>query len=374
MNKEKIITLFEENFTNHGELGASLSIWKHGEPMLQLSKGWCDKEQQKAWNKETIIPVYSATKGPASATLLMLLDENGLTPQSRVCQVWDAFPNKQSTFAELISHQCGLAALDEVVSVFDFDAVIDAIEKQESNWKLGDGHGYHPRTFGFLLDKPVRILTDKSLGEVWQERVADPLSLDLWIGLPKSEHSRVATLYPGKASKEELQSGFYKEFNQLGTLVRKAFSSPKGLQGVHEMNTSKAWESGLPAMAGVATADALAKFYQACIGQLKFFSDNVLDWMCESQTMGQDKILCTPTHFSCGFQKDPLDVKGEKIRQHYGPSLNAFGHPGAGGSHAFGDPDSGISFAYTMNQMDLAVLPGAKSLNLIKKLFEITSL
>ena len=205
--------------------------------------------------------------------------------------------------------------------------------------------------------------------EIWRERIADPLGIYLWIDLPESEHSRVATLYPGKASKEELQSGFYKEFNQPGTLVRKAFSSPKGLQGVHEMNTPKAWKAGLPAMGGVATAGALAKFYQACIGQIDFFSGDVLEWMRTSQMMGKDKILCTPTHFSCGFQKDPLDEAGRKIRKHYGTSLNAFGHPGAGGSHAFGDPDSRISFAYTMNQMDLAVLPGAKSLNLIEKLF-----
>ncbi len=369
MNIQEVEQQFSKNFTEHGELGASLSVWKNGEQILQLSQGWCDKEKQRAWGAESMVPVYSATKGPAASVLLMLLDENGLTPESRVYQVWSGFPNKQATFAELMSHQCGLAALDETVSVFDFDGVIDAIEKQEPNWQLGDGYGYHPRTFGFLLDKPVRMLTGKSISELWRERIADPLGIDLWITLPESEHSRVATLYPGKASKEELESGFYKEFNQSGTLVRKAFSSPKGLQGVHEMNTAKAWEAGLPAMGGVATADGLAKFYQACIGQLELFSDDVLRWMCESQVMGDDKILCTPTHFSCGFQKDPIDASGNKLRMHYGPSVNAFGHPGAGGSHAFGDPDSGVSFGYTMNQMDLAVLPGAKSLRLIDKLF-----
>lgn len=369
MNIQEVEQQFSKNFTEYGELGASLSVWKNGEQLLQLSQGWCDKGQEKAWDEQALVPVYSATKGPAASVLLMLLDENGLTPESRVCQVWSGFPDKQATFAELMSHQCGLAALDETVSIFDFDAVIEAIEKQEANWQLGDGHGYHPRTFGFLLDKPVRVLAGKSLGEVWRERIAGPLDLDLWIGLPESEYVRVATLYPGKASNEELQSGFYKEFNQSGSLVRKAFGSPKGLQGVHEMNTPKAWASGLPAMGGVATADALAKFYQACIGQLECFSDDVLEWMRASQVMGDDKILCTPTHFSCGFQKDPVDEAGNKTRKHYGPSVNAFGHPGAGGSHAFGDPDSGVSFAYTMNQMDLAVLPGAKSLRLIEKLF-----
>ncbi|MGJ8655640.1 MAG: serine hydrolase domain-containing protein [Akkermansiaceae bacterium] len=369
MSLENIEKAFYRNFAEYGELGASLSVWKDGERVLSLANGWCDKGHERVWDERTLVPIYSATKGPAASVLLMLLDENGLTPDARVCQVWENFPNQQATFGELMSHQCGLAALDEKVSVFDFDGVIEAVEGQSPNWELGDGHGYHPRTFGFLLDKPVRLLARKSLGEVWQERVADPLDLDLWIGLPEGEHHRVATLYPGKADKAELASGFYKEFNQPGTLVRRAFGSPRGLHGVHEMNTAKAWEAGLPAMGGVATADALAKFYQACIGKVDCFSDDVREWMGDSQVMGDDLVLMTPTHFSCGFQKDPLGVDGKKLRGHYGPSREAFGHPGAGGSHAFGDLESGISFAYTMNQMDLAVLPGAKSLNMIDVLY-----
>lgn len=369
MDLEGVENTFRRNFIEHGELGASLSVWKDGERVISLAEGWCDRGRDRVWDEQTLVPIYSATKGPAAAVLLMLLDDNGLTPETRVCQVWEGFPNQQATFAELMSHQCGLAALDEKVSVFDFEGVIDAIERQLPNWELGDGHGYHPRTFGFLLDKVVRVLSGRTLGEVWRERVADPLGLDLWIGLPESEHYRVATLYPGKADKAELESGFYKEFNQQGSLVRKAFGSPQGLHGVHEMNTAKAWEAALPAMGGVATADALAKFYQACVGKLECFSDDVREWMKASQVMGDDAILCTPTHFSCGFQKDPLGVSGEKLRRHYGPSIDAFGHPGAGGSHAFGDPDSGISFAYTMNQMDLAVLPGAKSLDMVAALY-----
>jgi CubicO group peptidase (beta-lactamase class C family) len=369
MNIKSIEKEFYRNFAEYGELGASLSVWRDGELAIDLSHGWRDKSHQSPWDAQSIVPIYSATKGPAVSVLLMLLDENGLTPESRVCQVWKNFPNERATFAELMSHQCGLAAMDEIASVYDFDAVIEAIEGQSLNWNLGDAHGYHPRTFGFLLDKAVRFLAGKPLGEIWRERVADPLNLDLWIGLPESEHHRVATLYPGKADKAELESGFYKEFNQPGSIVREAFSSPKGLHGVHEMNTPKAWQAALPAMGGVANAHALAKFYQACIGQVECFSDDVREWMQASQIMGDDLVLCTPTHFTCGFQKDPLDRDGQKMRQHYGPSKKAFGHPGAGGSHAYGDPENGISFAYTMNQMDLAVLPGAKSLNMISSLY-----
>lgn len=365
---EKIQQNFERNFTQFGEIGASLSIWKDGEEIVNLAAGWCEKEQLRPWTAETLVPVYSSTKGPASAILLMLLDENGLRPESRVCQLWQQFPNSRATFADMMSHQCGLAALDQPASIYDYPAVIAAIEAQEPNWRLGDGHGYHPRTYGFLLDECVRRLTGIPLGQVWQQRIAQPLGLDFFIGLPESEFHRVAKLYPGKMDRSELESGFYKEFNRPGSLVKRAFSSPRGLHAVHEMNTPKAWTAALPAMGGIGTAAALAKFYQACIGKLDLFSDDVRSWMRESQISGDDFILCTPTHFSCGFQKDPLDDDGNKLRHHYGKSNNAFGHPGAGGSHAFADPDSGISFAYTMNQMDLAVLPGAKTLNIIAEL------
>ena len=87
------------------------------------------------------------------------------------------------------------------------------------------------------------------------------------------------------------------------------------------------------------------------------------------RSSGYDRVLLRPTEFTCGAQRDPLDAAGKKVRRIYGPSVSAFGHPGAGGSHAFGDPETGISFAYVMNQMDLSVMPGAKCLEMIDALF-----
>lgn len=366
---ERVVAAFEGNFLCRGELGASLSIWKDGVEVVNLANGWCEREKKRQWTVDTLAPVYSATKGPASATLLMVLEENGLGPDDLVRRVWDGFPVPQATFSELLSHQCGLTALDTKASIFEYDAVISAIESQQPNWTLGDGHGYHPRTFGFLIEHPVRILTGKSLGEVWRERIADPLELDFWIGLPEEEFPRVARLYTGKMDKSDLEDGFYKEFNKEGSLVKQAFASPRGLHAVHEMNTPAAWTSGLPAMGGIGTARALAKFYQAAIGKIPLFSDDLCKWFSTPVVSGGDRILMTQTRFSCGFQLDPVDVGGRKIRHHYGGSLSGFGHPGAGGSHAFGDPETGYSFAYTMNQMELSVLPGAKSLELIDALF-----
>ena len=366
----QVLSVFEENFRTRGELGASVSVWWRGEEILSVAQGWCEKEQLRPWTADTLVPVYSATKGPSSATLLLVLDENGFGPETPVREVWPSFPVEEATFAHLLSHQCGLAALDRKASVWDHAEVIAAIEAQIPAWRPGDGHGYHPRTFGALVDEPVRRLTGKPLGAVWREKIAEPLGLEFWIGLPESEHHRVARLYPGKAGAEDMQSGFYKEFNTADSIVRRAFGSPRGLHSVQEMNDPKAWSDGLPAMGGVGTASALAKFYQAAIGAIDSpLTDAVKRAFADVRISGDDRVLVRPTAFSCGCQLDPLDASGHKLRELYGPSLQAFGHPGAGGSHALGDPDSGLSFAYAMNQMELSVFPGPKSTDMVDALF-----
>ncbi|MGB0993736.1 MAG: serine hydrolase domain-containing protein [Akkermansiaceae bacterium] len=368
MNVAGIEACFRNNFISKGELGASVSIWKHGEEVVSLHDGWRDRGQECAWTQDTLVPFYSMTKGLASATLLLVLEEAGYSPATPVRELWEKFP-AEGNIGQLLSHQLGFAALDKRADVWNYEEVIDAIEQQSPNWPMASGHGYHPRTFGFLLEKLVRCLTGKPLGSVWRERIADPMKLDAWIGLPEQEFHRVATLYPGKQDKSDLQSGFYKELHTPESLVKRAFSSPAGLHSIREMNEPRAWQAGLPAMGGVGTARAVAQFYQIACGAIPFFSEHVRAWMQTALVSGQDKILCAPTAFSCGFQLDPLDASGRKIRHHYGHSRRAFGHPGAGGSHAFCDPDEGISFAYTMNQMELSPFPGPKSLDMIRALY-----
>ncbi|HEY8961089.1 MAG TPA: serine hydrolase domain-containing protein, partial [Luteolibacter sp.] len=327
----EVVECFERNFRERGELGASVSVWWNGVEILSEAQGWREKTKARPWTPDTLVPVYSATKGPAAATLLMALELRGLSPKTPVREVWPAFP-VEASFARLLSHQCGLAALDRRASVWDHEEVVAAVEAQEPAWLPGEGHGYHPRMFGVLVDEPVRRLTGQSLGAYFREILGDPLGLDFWIGLPESEHGRVATLYPGKADKSDLEEGFYREFHRDGSLVRRAFSSPRGLHSVQDMNDPKAWSAGFPAMGGIGTASALAKFYQAAIGALASpLSPAVRTALATLQVQGEDRILLRETAFTCGCQQDPVDESGAKKRRLYGPSPEAFGHPGAGG-------------------------------------------
>ena len=377
INTERVREVFAQNFLQRGELGASLSIWENGVEILTLTDGYCDRQKTVPWTESTLTLLWSATKGPAAACVLHALQENGRTLETRVSDVWPEFAavGKQAiTFGEILSHRAGLAALEEDQSVFDHEAVVQALARQNSikGLSLSGGHGYHPRTFGFLLDELVRKLTKGlSLSAYWQQIFAQPLGLDLWIGLPQNLIDRVSpVLAPRSAPPKD---AFMEAFSDPNSLTFRAFNTPRGLETVRSMNSQEAQMGSFPGFGGIGNAKSLAKFYAMLAngGELdgtRYFNETTLNWMSTTLTDGPDAVLQIETAFSAGFMKDPIDADGQKKRSIFGPSLRAFGQPGAGGSVGFADPERGIAFAYVMNQMESGVLPGEKAMSLIEAL------
>ena len=376
MDLDRLAQLFHENFANHGELGASVSVWRDGVEIGSLAEGWCDREKTQPWTEETPVLFWSATKGPASACLLHALQGRGLDPTMRVSECWPEFAQhgkERVTIAEMLSHQAGLTALSQPVPVTDYDAVVVALAAESPHWPLGEGHGYHPRTFGFLVDEVLRRMTRIPLREYWRTHFAELLGIDVWIGVPPEMVSRVAPVFPVQNA---LPKGdlFYTAFLTAGSFTARAFSSPRGLHSAAAMNKPEVLTASFPGFGGVGTARGLAKFYAMLAhgGELdgrRYFATQTLDWMTTTLTQGHDRVLLMETAFAAGFMRDPVAADGRKTRAIFGPSRKAFGQPGAGGSHAFADPENGISFAYVMNQMEPGVLPGPKSLRLIDALY-----
>ena len=392
--------LFRENFEKFGDLGAAVSIWQNGKPVVDLYGGFFDARRENPWETDTLVLIWSATKGIGSACVLHVLQEHGIEIDRPVAEFWPEFAQagkEKITLSQLLSHQAGLCALDARVDILDYDAVIRALEVQKPFWPPGTAHGYHARTFGFLLDELVRRIAGKPLSQYWREAFAQPLNLDLWIGLPEKENSRVATVYAAKSGRppepKNHQSGskFYSDLTTPGTLARKTFTSPYGLQSISGMNTPAVRAQPIVSFGGIGSASALAKFYSMLAngGNLDgqtFFSEQTIEWMTTTLTDGTDRVFQIPTAFSAGFMKDaaqgaavssPSRQKMGRIRNRpslvtqklFGPSPNAFGHPGAGGSHAFADPENRISFAYVMNQMEKSLLPNEKSLRLVDAIY-----
>src|SRR5437764_3139282 len=377
--RERIAPLLQDNFQRCGELGAGLSIWQNGEPLRDLHGGFRDTKREQPWTEDTTVLVWSATKGIGSACLLHALQENRIKIDRRVSEFWPEFGRSGKmdvTIAQMVSHSAGLCALDENVEVTEYDAVIHALERQTPLWRPGSTHGYHARTFGFLIYELVRRVARISISKYWRTIFAEPLSLDFWIGLPDELNSRCATIYPAKAGtlaepkNRPSGSDFYRDLATPGTLQRKTFTSPYGLSAVSAMNKPENRVREFVSFGGIGSASALAKFYAMLanggeINGRKFFTSDTLKLMTTIISDGLDRVFEVPTAFSAGLMKDATKAE----RKLFGPSTNAFGHPGAGGSHAFADPENRIGFSYVMNQMEQSVLPNEKSLRLVDAIY-----
>ena len=373
--RQRLEPLFRENFEKFGELGAAVSVWQNGKPIVDLYGGFCDARREKPWTDKTLVLIWSATKGIGSSCVLHAVQEHNIDINQRVAEFWPEFAQAgkdKITLAQLLSHQAGLSALDRRVDVLDYDAVIGALEAQRPLWPPGTAHGYHARTFGFLLDELVRRIAGKPLADYWRQIFGEPLNLDLWSGLPEKETPRVATMYPAKAGKPPEPAQFYVDLTTPGTLARKTFTSPHGLHAVSAMNDISVRAQPIVSFGGIGSAAALAKFYCMLANGGKFddrvfFSEKTIEWMTTTLVDGIDRVFQIPTAFSAGFMKHARAAK----RRIFGSSQNAFGHPGAGGSHAFADPKNKITFAYVMNQMEQSLLPNEKSLRLVDAIYHL---
>ena len=372
--RARLEALFRENFDKRGELGAAVSVWQNGKPIVDLHGGFCDASRTKPWKADTVALVWSATKGVGSACVLHALQQQKIELNRRVAEFWPEFAqaNKDKiTLGQLLSHQAGLCALDQRVGVLDYNGVIRALEAQAPFWLPGTAHGYHARTFGFLLDELIRRISGKTLSKYWEENFARPLELDFWIGLPEQKNSRVATIYAAKSGNPPEPAQFYRDLVTPGTLARRTFTSPYGLNVISKMNDPHIRAQPIVSFGGIGSASALAKFYSMLAngGELNeeiFFLPETIERMTKTLSDGVDQVFQIPTAFSAGFMKDSRHAE----RRMFAPSATSFGHPGAGGSHAFADPENKIAFAYVMNQMEQSVLPNKKSLRLVDAIYD----
>jgi CubicO group peptidase (beta-lactamase class C family) len=369
MALQDFIDLFAENFEQLGELGASVCIRQNGEEILHLADGYRDRAKTLPWTTETPVLIWSATKGLSSACLIHAASEHGIDLDEKVVDLWPEYGQNgkaETTLLHVLTHQAGQPALrDPSTSILDHDAVAWQLARQEPFWKPGDAHGYHPRTYGFLVDELVRRATQgTTLGTYFRLVFGDPLGLNLWIGVPESIVDEVAPIYaPRTAQTAESEASFYRALAVPESLTRKAFATPVGLHSPSQMNDPNVRRHSLPSLGGIGTAGSLARFYQTLCSD-EIFSPEMIRRIAATHCAGKDQVLQVDTAFGIGFMKDPVDGD-RKTRMIFGPGLESFGQPGSGGSLGFCDPENEVTFAYVMNQMEPGVFPNVKSLRLV---------
>lgn len=370
---------FEHNLVHGGELGASLAVEIDGECVVDLWGGWADAEGTTPWQRDTLSVVFSNTK-PATALCIHLLAEAGeLDLDQPVARYWPAFAaaGKDATTPRmLLDHSAGLPALRERLpdgAAFDWDFMVERLEREAPFWAPGTRVGYHALTYGWLLGELVRRIGGCSLGEFFRRQVAQPLGLDFWIGLPASEESRVATIAPPAATSVP-RNAFERALMEEPQSPTALYMKNTGGWRPSGFNSRAGHAAELGAAGGITHARSLARLYGtlACGGLRGGFrllrEDTLAKATAVSSATHDDACLRVPTRFAAGFMRQ-MDNRARGLDSAcFG--RDAFGHVGAGGSLAFASPSRRLGFGYTMNRMGPGVLLNARADRLVQAVYE----
>ncbi len=371
----RVREVFAASFERGEEVGAALALVVDGRPVVELHAGAADQARTRPWRDDTIANVYSTTKGMAALCLLQLVEQGKVDLDAPVARYWPEFAaagKDEIPVRWLLSHRAGLAAVRPPLpgeALYDWDAMASALAAERPWWTPGERHGYHAVTFGWLVGEVVRRVSGRSLGRYFRESIAGPLGADFHIGLPDDEHDRVAEMSPmappPPGAVPNLFEAFLKE--PEGLLARAFMNPPSMALGPNHA----AWRRAeIPGANGHAGARGIARIYGALArggaqDGVHVLAPETVERAREEQSFGPDAVLQLSTRIGLGFM---LPQAARDAR--FGPGEGAFGHPGAGGSLGFADPEARLGFGYVMNKMGPSILVDARPLALIDAAYD----
>lgn len=357
---EPVRDVFAETFEAGEELGAGFSAILDGEVIVDIQGGFADRQREKHWDEETLVPVYSTTKGVSALVIASVIDSLNEGYETKVAEVWPEFGaagKAEVTIGELLSHQAGLVGFPEPIDPglwLDPDGLAAALAELEPLWEPGTAHGYHPTTWGYLAGEIVKRITGRTLGTILREAFCGPAGVDFHIGLPDSEHGRVAEI---QRPKELPQLGELNDYKKTAFLTK--WASPN--RGGGEWRRIE-----IPSANGHGTAKSVAQLYglYANGGKLdgkSLIPETSFRELTRRRVIGDDLVLPFVTEFAAGVMRNNLGI--------YGPNTETLAHSGWGGSLALGDPDRHLSAAYVMNKQSSYLQGDPRARRLVDALY-----
>ncbi|MFC8513316.1 serine hydrolase domain-containing protein [Streptomyces sp. NPDC057257] len=363
---------FEENFRERGELGAAVTVRVGGETVVDLWGGWADAARTRAWERDTLVNVWSTTKGPVALCAHILADRGLLDFDAPVARYWPEFAaagKEKVLVRHLLSHRAGLSGLREPHSLeqlYDWEFTTERLAATEPWWEPGTASGYHAFTYGFLVGEVVRRVSGLRPGAFLEREVTGPLGIDFTVGLPETEAGRAAELVHPPAASSSEQAAI---FSQLTPAALAALTNP--VVGADEANTA-AWRAAeIPAANGHGTARAVAALYGIFAGRGSYDGHRVLS-EAAAERVGEGQGSCRDLVLGAGLDGETelglgLWLSGENGS--YGPNPKAFGHDGFGGSCGLADPEADVSLGYVMNRMGPHIANDPRKMALIEALY-----
>lgn len=375
---EPVREVFAANFLQHGDIGAAVCVYQHGRPVVDLWGGVADAETGRPWTRDTLQLVYSVTKGATATAAHMLAERGALDLDAPAATYWPEFAANGKagiTVRWLLSHRAGLIAPDRPVPLGEalaWHPMTAALADQRPLWTPGTAHGYHGRTWGWLVGEVIRRVSGRTPGRFFADEIAAPLGLDFFIGLPARERERVSrmsyqppavdlTSVPAESVPGELRE-LVATWRDPNSFSNRAFAVTDPAE--IDFDSPEVQAAEIPSSNGIATAHALARMYAALIGEVdgvRLLAPETLAAATKEQANGKDQVMLTPSRFSSGYM---LPTETSPMT---GPA--SFGHTGRGGSLGFADPEHGIAFGYVMNNI-ISGSDDVRATSLVKALRE----
>jgi CubicO group peptidase (beta-lactamase class C family) len=360
---EEVASEFEKNFAQREEVGAACAVYHEGRKVVDLWGGYRDREALAPWERDTLVLVFSATKGISALTVALAHSRGLIAYDEKVATYWPEFAQngkENVTVRQLLGHQAGLCAIDEPLNpqvLADLDAVASILARQRPAWEPSTRHGYHHLSLGLYEGELIRR-TDpqhRSLGRFFQDEIATPLGLEFYIGLPSEvTHSKVATIEGFTALQmllhmNTMPAGMVLGYMNPRSLTRRTFGNPK-LRSPSDFNRPEYRRVELPAGNGIGQVRSMAKAYGVfAAGNHELgIDEDTLKALTAPPTPpslgSRDEVLKTDMSYSLGFNRPSKAFR-------FGSSGKTFGTIGAGGSFGFADPQAQVGFAYAPNKM-----------------------
>lgn len=374
---------FRGNFTERHEIGAACVVYHGGRKVVDLWGGYRDGVRRVPWEADTMVPVFSTSKGVAAVTLAVLHARGLLDHDERVATYWPEFAaagKGDVTVRQLLAHQAGLAVIDRPLDLGDLsgsDTLATALAEQRPAWEPGARHGYHGQSLGWYESELINRIDSgrRRIGRFFADEVAAPLGLEFHLGLPQdADHDRVARIHGFRSWEMMLHlrampASFVRAFANPRSLTARAFGNPRVLGTVDNFNRPDVQAAEIPAVNGVGQVRSIAELYgeMATGGAALGLTDASMDALRNAApppTGGLfDQVLRVETRFSLGYVKPfPAFRFGSE-------SNRAFGTMGLGGSFAFADPDTRTGYAYAMNRTGFRLWDDPREVGLREALF-----
>ena len=343
------------------EIGAAVAVYHRGRCVVDLWGGHADAARTRPWARDTLINVWSATKGVVALAVAMLVDQGRLRYEDKVAHHWPEFAEggkSEITVAQMLSHQAGLngfVAPTTIADFQDFDLMAARIAAQVPFWPPGSAASYHAVTYGILAGELVRRVSGQDVGGFVRDAIARPLGAEFHLGLPAGLEWRVAEIVgPDMAAGATME---------LAEIPARAVTNPRLTP---QAPNDRAWRAAqMPALNGQAAAQGLGRIYGAladggALDGVSIISPAAIEQLRAPRHPGPDLML-GPRQWAAGMSFDVAPVLG--------PHKETFGHTGWGGAFGCANVERRVGIGYVMNRMGGRVIGNLRGAGLCAAVF-----